>query len=325
MILKPIELFYHFLSGLKNMAYDLNFFPTQLLPAPVISVGNLSFGGTGKTPCIELLARSFLGKKVVIVCRSYKANLTEAQKVNLSLENAANLFGDEAVLLQTLLPQTSVWSGPSKWKTAVACLAEKPDLILIDDGFSHRQLHRQFDLVLFDATRIGNEYFRESLSALKRAHAVILTKTQFAQQEQLNQFKADLKKKFPHLQGSIFSAGSILEVPFGKECPVFAFCGIAKPDSFQNQLVDLGYQIEFFEGYADHQTYSDELQKELAEKFAKLQSQHPQLKMLTTTKDAVKIRDKKLLQVLNVASYQMVVEPQQKEFLLEKIRQIIQR
>lgn len=323
MILKPFEWMYHVLSGAKNVLYDWQIFSTRKIPVPVISIGNLSFGGTGKTPFIEFVAQELMKDfKIVIVCRSYKVSSSKPQKVDLNLKNAAETFGDEAVLLQKSLPQVSVWSGPTKWQTAeVAFEQEAPQIILVDDGFSHRQLQRQFDVVLFDATQIGIDYFRESLGSLKRAQAVVFTKTQWALPEKLASFKAVLKQKFPHLVDSIYESQSQTSLDFSNSHPLFVFCGIAKPESFRQSLQALNYKIDFFESYADHQRYDTNLQSAIAESFTQALAKNPQLKLVTTEKDFVKIHLPALLTNLHVASYELQMPTQQKESLLEKMRQ----
>ncbi|MEQ1723511.1 MAG: tetraacyldisaccharide 4'-kinase, partial [Pseudobdellovibrio sp.] len=175
MSLKPIEKIYHLLVASKNYMYDRKFFKSKKISAPVISVGNLSFGGVGKTPCIIFLAEELSKtQKVSIITKSYKASLKEPAPVNLDIERAAALYGDEACLIQAKLPHCRVWSGPVKYQTALASLIERPQVVLLDDGFSHRQLCRNFDLILIDATVGFKDYQREPISSLVRSSAVII-------------------------------------------------------------------------------------------------------------------------------------------------------
>jgi len=321
MILKPIEFLYHILSGAKNVLYDFKLLGIENLDVPVISIGNLSFGGTGKTPFIEFVANEFKGCRIVVVCRSYKTKSTGPQKVDLSLSNAAQIFGDEAVLLQKRLPFATIWSGPSKAETAKACLVEKPEIIFVDDGFSHRKLSRQFDIVLFDASRIGNEYFREGLSSLKRAQSVILMKTQLASVEKVQQFKAMLMQRFPHLTESIFEATSQTSLSFANTYPLFVICGIAKPESFRQSLTDKGFVIENFHAFADHQIYTEDMQRKILQDYKRERESKPGLKLVVTEKDFVKLNYQPLVQEVEVAQYQVHLPTHQKERLFEKIRQ----
>lgn len=322
MILKPFEAFYHLLSSIKNDLYDRHWLKSYQLSASIVSIGNLSFGGTGKTPFIQFIAENFQAqKKIVVVCRSYRTQATQPQKIDLSLNEAARLFGDEACLLQKKLPGCSVWSGPSKWQTAQAALkAEQPDLILLDDGFSHRRLRRSFDLVLFDATKMQKDYFRESLQSLRRADAVVLTKIEGADPQQVHLFKQMIEKKFPHLKDFIFESRMNVSGTVAVETPVFAFCGIAQPVSFRKALSTLRLQVCAFESYSDHQEYSLDLQKRLFNQFEALQKKHPGLVLITTEKDLVKINHPELLKHLKTLQYKVEMDPHEKEKLLEKIR-----
>lgn len=321
MILKPLEFLYHILSDAKNVLYDFKLIGIENLEVPVISIGNLSFGGTGKTPFIEFIANEFKNRRLVLICRSYKIKSSRPQKVDLSLPNAAQIFGDEAVLLQQRLPFVSVWSGPSKAETARASLVEKPELILVDDGFSHRKLNRQFDIVLFDSSRIGNEYFREGLRSLKRAQSVVLMKTQFASADKVRQFKSMLGQKFPHLANSIFEATSQTSLSFSPQFPLFVICGIAKPESFRQSLLEKSYQIEHFKAFADHQVYTEDLQKKILQDYNQLLRLKPDLKLVVTEKDFVKLSYEPLRQIVEVAQYQVQLPTNQKERLFEKISQ----
>lgn len=321
MILKPFEFLYHILSGAKNVLYDLKVLPTEHLNVAVVSIGNLSFGGTGKTPFIQFVARELKSKKIIVVCRSYKASLDKPQKVDISNSMAAQIFGDEAVLLQKSLPEVSVWSGPSKAATAKACLLESPDLILVDDGFSHRKLARKFDLVLFDAGRMGKDYFRESFSSLKRAQALVFTKIPDESASEILQFKKMIGQRFPHLANSLFESKMVTSLAFSTEFPISVFCGIANPDSFQESLIKAGYQIVHFIRYSDHQEYSNEMQTDILESFKQALRDNPKLKLVTTEKDFVKLNHAELRSVVQVAEYAVTMQSQEKEKLFEKIRQ----
>lgn len=322
MILKPIEFLYHILSAAKNVLYDFNLIGIESLDIPVISIGNLSFGGTGKTPFIEFIATEFKDRRVAIVCRSYKTKSIKPQKVNLDIPDAAKIFGDEAVLLQKRLLFAEVWSGPSKSETAKACLVDQPDLILVDDGFSHRKLNRQVDIVLFDSSRIGIEYFREGLGSLKRAQCVVLMKTQLASIDKINQFKSMLMRRFPHLSDAIYEAKSDTSLNFENTVPLFVFCGIAKPDSFRESLLNKGFKIEKFLRFGDHQIYTEELQKKILQEFLDA-NVGGNLKLVATEKDFVKLDYVPLKNLVTVAEYQLQLLNNQKESLFEKIRQNI--
>src|SRR5262249_19764720 len=131
-----IEPFYTSVVAARNECYERRFFHSQRVPRPVISVGNITTGGTGKTPVTRWLTEKLIaaGLRPAILMRGYKG-------------------GDEQKLLQEQLPQTIVEANPSRIQGAQRVLSSNPvDVFVLDDGFQHRKLHRDFDLVLIDAS-----------------------------------------------------------------------------------------------------------------------------------------------------------------------------
>lgn len=318
-LLKPVESIYHLLSATRNFLYDRSLLSTVKLPVPVVSVGNLSFGGVGKTPCIIFLADYFSAdKKVTIITRSYKTDLQEPKLVNLKVDSAASVFGDEACLIQKSLPQCEVWTGPSKSKTAEASLASRPDVILVDDGFSHRRLERNFDLVLIDATQGFESYMREGISNLTRAHAVLITKTNIVTSKVVENIKQQILSVAPHLKNEIYKSSVKTELGLEKSTPLFVFCGLGQPESFYQGLKEQNFIVLHQESFADHHSYSDRDQNKIFAKFLDLKNQHRNLKLVTTKKDFVKLNNADLLKNVHVAEHEMMIE--RKEELLEKIR-----
>ena len=184
---------YSFFVNRKNKAFDEGKEELVRLSCPVISVGNISVGGTGKTPVVHFMAQYFSQQniKVAIVSRAYKAE--SSTPVRVDLEKASPLFfGDEPSLLSALNPRAAVFVG--KEKNQIAKWAESefhPQVLIVDDGFQHRRLYRNMDIVLLDATEsIDKAYvlpkgnFREDLSSLHRAHMILLTKYNLATEEQ---------------------------------------------------------------------------------------------------------------------------------------------
>lgn len=320
-ILKPVEKFYHLLVGTKNYFYDQHLLKSVDLKVPVISVGNLSFGGAGKTPCIIFLAKELSSEyKINIVAKSYKASLTEPKKVNLDLPNAARLFGDEACLIQSKLPNCSVWSGPKKSSTAAVSVINQPDLILIDDGFSHRKLKRNFDLVLIDATQGFNDYLRESVNSLKRAHAVLITKVNLVNRSAVTEIEKKIISVAPHLSDNIFSSRVKTEIELDKSNPLFVFCGLGRPETFIQDLSHQGFNVVHNKFYADHFDYSESEQNKIFEEYLELKKKYKNLKLVTTEKDFIKLSDRPLKNIVIVPEHRIESDTDQKEALLEKIR-----
>lgn len=321
MSLKPIEKMYHLLVASKNYLYAQNYFSVKKLHVPVISVGNLSFGGVGKTPCIIFLAGELSkNKKINIITKSYKAKLKSPAPVDLENPSAAAIFGDEACLIQTKLPQCRVWSGPVKADTAHASLLERPDVVLLDDGFSHRKLHRNFDLVLIDATQGFDDYLREPISSLVRASAVLITKINLADEQKVMKIKEAVVTYVPQLKNKIYLARAKAELGFSTEHPVFLFCGLAQPDSFAEDLQKQGYKIVKSDFYPDHHAYSASEQKKIFAAYKKELQSQPTLKLVCTQKDFVKLSDDDLKNFISIAELSFEMPNDQKEDLLGNIR-----
>lgn len=321
MSLKPIEKIYHLLVTSKNYLYAHSFFAVKKLHVPVISVGNLSFGGVGKTPCIIFLAGELSKKsKVNIITKSYKAKLKAPAPVDLENPAAAAIFGDEACLIQAKLPHCRVWSGPVKADTAHASLLERPDIILLDDGFSHRQLYRNFDLVLIDATQGFDDYLREPISSLVRANAVLITKINLADEQKVMKIKEAVATYVPQLKNNIYLSRAKAQLDFSIEHEIFLFCGLAQPESFADDLRKQGYKIKKIQFYPDHHAFSRSEQKKIFSLYKSELQKDPALKLVCTQKDFVKLSDPDLKNFISIAELSFEMPNDQKEDLIGKIR-----
>lgn len=317
MILKPIQFLYHFASSTKFFLYEKNIFKKVSLSVPVISIGNITFGGAGKTPHIEFLANELSKKyKIVIVCRSYKASLKNPERVNLKLKKCAALFGDEACMLQMKLPNCIVWSGPSKSQTAQAAMADSPELILVDDGFSHVALKRNFDLLLFPADFSLDELTRESIESIKRANAIIITKANMSDAKKTDELKSLLLIHAPYLANAIYTSEAINEIIQGE---IFAFCGLAKPEGFFASISDLVEKKSF----PDHHQYTDSDQNDLYNRYLELRKSYPNLEVVTSEKDFVKINHEKLKSILKKVVLKINMSQKNQEGLIGQIRSVL--
>lgn len=299
-LLQPLSMIYQSLALSKNYLYDNEILNSSLLPVPVFSVGNLTVGGTGKTPFTEFLIRrlSDLGYKVGVVSRSYKASATEAVRVDLSLPKAVEQFGDEPCLLAQKCPQALFFVGPSKRQAAEKLVKNhKVDVVILDDGFQHRKLKRKLDFVLLDATESSSNYnclplgrAREPLSSLNRAHALIWTKSNLAEQT------PQLPISFPGLKEFFFESkiekirpwkSEMLLSPEELPQNLILFSGLARPESFR-KLIEIsspGRSIQE-QKFSDHHAYSlSDIQH-----LRQFQTLKKQL-FLTTEKDEVKIKN----------------------------------
>lgn len=319
--LTPAEKLYHLLSAIKRLLYESGVLTKKKLNIPVVSVGNISFGGVGKTPCVIMLADELSKKyKINVVSKSYKTKLKYAMQVDLNLTNSAELFGDEPCLIQQKSKNSTVWSGPNKSETAEASLVTKPDIIILDDGFSHFKLHRNFDLLLIDSTVGLNSYLRESKKSIKRSNAILLTKTNLVTAEKISEIKNEIISIAEQLKNSIYLSTNEIRLDVETSHPLFAFCGIANPESFVSSLKKKNYQVVHTVFFEDHFNYDEKNQLKILDTFNQLKSKFPNLKMVTTEKDAVKLNIKYLKENTNLVFYNFQLNEGSKEDLIEKIR-----
>ena len=279
--------------------------PRQHLPVPVISVGNLVVGGTGKTPMSMWLADHFRhqGRRVAVLSRGYGRSSTEVSEVFLGphLCRLAERFGDEPVLMSVKLGGAPVWVGRSRYLSGLAAIDRGgAELLILDDGFQHWSLHRNLDLVLLDANNpFGNGWLlplgplREPVEHLARAHAIILThaedvlKTQELQ-HQLHLSFAD--KPVFSCQYRVVAArwglhGPTVPWEVLRDLPVVVFAGIARPESFFRMVQALGVRVVAGFAFPDHHPYQAQ---DLRSVLAPFIAGDARL-LLTTEKDAVRL------------------------------------
>jgi tetraacyldisaccharide 4'-kinase len=292
------------LAGLvkgRNWLYDKAFINATRVPVPVISVGNVTMGGTGKTPFIAFLLRELvsMGVRPGVVSRSYRARASDSEWVNLT-SGAHSIFGDEALLLKSRYPEVPMMAGPSKWQSAIRMAAEDPsvEVILVDDGFQHRRLHRDLNVVLLDVSVSPTDYewppigrARESLQSLKRADVVVLTRWEQRCEDTVafiqKWLPSDvLKLRAEQTSGSLrHVGGNSLKRSDLKPLRAFAFCGLGNPESFRKTLMSEDLNIDFFRPLSDHQPYNSALIQEIIEQG------HQADYFITSEKDAVKLSD----------------------------------
>ncbi|MCX7977717.1 MAG: tetraacyldisaccharide 4'-kinase [Bdellovibrionaceae bacterium] len=295
-VLFPISKVYASLALFKNYLYEKKIFSSVSLSVPVISVGNLTLGGTGKTPLTELIIGELLkrGREPGVVVRSYRAKSSVPSRVLPGEPFSASLYGDEAVLLASRYPQVPVWSGPDKTDTALAILrAEKIDSVVLDDGFQHRRLARKMDLLVLDATEPLHNYepfplgrAREPLSSITRATAVVLTKVNLCEEGHLKALRTLVPGNAASFEFAFKVSGvrCNTQALIDRQQPVFAACGIARPDIFLKTLEqELGVKVSGHLAFRDHHNYSDfDVQKILDLAQGR--------QVVVTAKDEVKLR-----------------------------------
>jgi tetraacyldisaccharide 4'-kinase len=262
-------------AGLRRTLYARGWLRTKKLPAPVISIGNLTVGGTGKTPVVACLAGLWRdrGKRVAILSRGYGGRTQGPTRLSdgKRLYHQPPEVGEEPYLLARTLPGVAVYTGAYRYAAGLAAWKEiKPDIFLLDDGFQHFQLHRDLDLVLLDAAApFGNGYLlprgplREPLSALDAAQTFILTRFD-PQRHQANLLA--IQKRFPDktILTATISPVRVTSYPGGtSEAPeaiqyraLMAFAGLARPEVFAKTLQELGSDLKGFRTFPDHHAYT---------------------------------------------------------------------
>lgn len=266
---------------IRNRLYDRGWKTAHRAAAPVVSVGNLSVGGTGKTPCVEYVARFYrtLDVRVAILSRGYGA---EAGR------------NDEAMVLEENLPDVPHYQDPDRVVAAERAVEEsESELLVLDDAFQHRRLHRDLDIVLIDATRPAHRDYllprgtlREPTSGLKRAGLVVLTRCDQAEPATVDELRDWLARRFPDKPVATTEHRPI-EHESLRGRPVGAFCGIANPAAFRRTLEGLGATVIVFRTFADHHPYTANNVNDLRNWAARLP---PDAVVVTTQKDWVKLR-----------------------------------
>ena len=272
----------------RNAMFDRGWKTIHRVGVPVVSVGNLSLGGTGKTPCVEYVARFYreLGVQVAILSRGYGS---EAGR------------NDEAMVLEENLADVPHLQGADRAALAATAIEElEAELLVLDDGFQHRRLHRDLDLVLIDATWPATRDWifprgtlREPLSSLKRASVVMLTRCD--QASGVDELQAALTARFPgvpvvlteHRPVGLLRGDAEESVDRLRGQRVAGFCGLGNPAGFRRTLEALGASVVDFRAYPDHHPYSG---ADVSELNAWAERLTDGTLVLTTQKDMVKIR-----------------------------------
>jgi len=273
---------YRSIVQLRVRCYRHGIFKQARLPCPVISVGNLTTGGTGKTPAVIEIARILRRrhKRIAILTRGYHRQ-TSVPNIVVQPDSDVHLVGDEPLLmLRTLAGQDAspgasdiaVIVGSNRYQSGQIALDQfRADVMVLDDGFQHLQLARTFDLVLIDATNPfgGNQllpagFLREPLPHLTRAHAFLITRSDEVQE--LTPIIDTLRAIAPnvpifravHAYETIRELGSDTMIPPDRLASerLLAVSGLGNPDSFRRVLQQHHIQVEKHLDFPDHHWYT---------------------------------------------------------------------
>lgn len=289
-LLRAAEVPYTAAVRWRNAQYDRGKKPIHRASVPVISVGNLSLGGTGKTPMVEWLCRHLRqrGVRVTIISRGYGAE--------------AGSRNDEALELELKLPDVPHLQNPDRVAAAQTAVEEFDcQAIVLDDAFQHRRIHRDLDIVLLDALEpLGHGHvfprgtLREPPSSLARAHVVALSRADMLSVQQRSDLRRQIARYAPTADWlEVTHAPHVLIDSSGRTQPldalrgarVAAFCGIGNPAGFAHTLAVCGYEVANLRDFPDHHAFARDELEELGAWATKLDA----AALVCTHKDLVKI------------------------------------
>jgi tetraacyldisaccharide 4'-kinase len=278
-LLWPLEQIYALFIQVRAAAYGRGWLRSQRLPARVISVGNLTVGGTGKTPLVMRLAAWLRqhGLHVAVLTRGYGRRERIPLVINGQGEVAKytpELMGDEPILLARRLPDVTIGIGADRLAVARQIIQMEaphpPDVFLLDDGFQHLRLARDLNLVLLDAANpaavgalLPAGPLREPLSALARADLVVLTRSKGLRETKLLNALRRHNPRAPVFRAStkllgVFDAATHRPANLFvlKQQRVLGFCGIGNPDAFWDDLRRWGFELVGTRAFPDHHRYT---------------------------------------------------------------------
>lgn len=315
--------FYRMAVQFRHWLYDKRFIRNQALGCLVVSIGNLSCGGTGKTPVVEVFARSLSqkGRKVAILSRGYRRkkrtfreklahafNSGEMELPPQVVSDGSNLLmdsehaGDEPYMLASNLPDVAVVVDKNRVKSGIHAIDEfETDVIILDDGFQYLKLKPHINIVLVDSTDpFGNGHvlprgiLREPIKNIRRADYIFLTKSDGSHKNShLKRFlrrhtrRAEIIEcchKPQHLV-KLFSNREEKPLSFLEGKKVAALSAIARPESFEGFLEQLGAELVAKDHFADHHRYT---QQEIIDFINAAKASGAEM-VVTTEKDAVRI------------------------------------
>lgn len=314
---------YSLVVRLRNFFYSSGVFKAHCVDRPVFCIGNITVGGTGKTPLVVWLFRRIVSNSRFQISNTSCAILTRGYKAAHSTGTETDDFKDEVAVLGESCPGANVVVNPNRVVGAAQAIGNyNAKVLIMDDGFQHRRMARDLDIVAIDATGpfgYGRMFpaglLREPVSSLKRAGAVVITRCDQVSEAELDSLERKLHEVNPQMPiaRSVHSAVSVTFSDFAvipaqagiqtvreemDSClrrndkveqlrgrKVFAFCGIGNPDAFLKTIKKLGCELLGYRIYDDHYHYTQSCFDEI---YAKAEGLGADL-ILTTKKDWTKI------------------------------------
>jgi tetraacyldisaccharide 4'-kinase len=307
-VLRAASLGYSAGVRLRNFFYDKGWLKTHRVNAVVLSIGNITAGGTGKTPLVIWLCNLLKEKEIhhAILTRGYKTSRAPPRMRPVSNEGDTqtairNTLTDEPAILAQSCPEAKIAMNPDRVAGAMEMVNMfSGEALIMDDGFQHRRLARDLDIVTIDATvpfgygrLLPAGLLREPVTALKRADAAVITRCDQVTQEELAGIKERLQQFNPNMAMAEARHAPILaktqdtqiELEQLKGKRIFAFCGIGNPTAFLTTIESLGGVFAGSAIYNDHRHYSRQGVAEICDQAKQSGAEL----ILTTEKDYSKI------------------------------------
>jgi len=287
---------------LRNFLYSAGWLKIHCADAVVISIGNITTGGTGKTPLVIWLCKQIISDSKFQISNCQCAILTRGYKATKNSKLKTQNYSDEPAILAESCPEVKVFVNPNRVGSADEAVNKfNAKVLIMDDGFQHRRLARDLDIVAIDAMQpfgygkmLPAGLLREPITSLKRADAVVITRCDQITESELSR----IEKKLESINPGMIIARSIhapayvrstdnKEISFEhiKNKKIFAFCGIGNPDAFFNTIKQLGVDLLGSKVYNDHHHYTDSCLAGIYEQATYLKADL----ILTTQKDCTKI------------------------------------
>jgi len=305
-VLSAVAGSYRGLLGAREWLYSRGVLASRALDCPVVAVGNLTVGGTGKTPAVELAVRTLreLGHKPAVLSRGHGRRsqgvqvVADAAAIRLDAEEG----GDEPFLLARRLPGTPVVVGSNRFEAGTLARARfGVTALVLDDGFQHRTLVKNLEIVMARALHpwgngrlLPGGPLREPLESLARAHLVVATGARRA--EDAGEVRATVERLAPgvpvltavHEPTECFESSAMRFVPLSAlgKARLLAFAGIGSPDGFTRTLGDTAVDVQGFERFGDHHWYTRDDLARLDRRAAETGAEG----VITTEKDWVRLR-----------------------------------
>jgi len=300
-LLFPFSLIYKVSIDMWLLAYKKGILKPKSLPAFVVSVGNITVGGTGKTPTVIEIAKwaKKKGYNVAVLSRGYGGRykgwllVSDGKKINACSKEA----GDEPYLMARNLEGVPIAVAKNRYKIGIYLIKNYTiDFFILDDGFQYLKLKRDINILLLNGEKpFGNMRLlpagplREPINQISRADIYLITESDEISDKLSRMINSKNIFFAKHIPDKIIFPNSIQSINILKDKKVIGFAGISSPERFKNMLYKLGAKVVFFKEFPDHYWFK----KKEIEEIIKIKEKEKADYILTTEKDWVRIMDKK--------------------------------